>query len=145
MINFHKYLKLVNMGQVVHLKYQPKWEQETVCYGCRAVLFIWKVCRGTGRLPWDGTFAVGRDVCRGTGCLPWDETFAVERDVCRGTRRLPWDETFAVRRDVNEISQCMYISHIYHVPFMWKECLPRRFSSSPGKRGSTKAGQFCIM
>ena len=49
-----------------------------------------------GSLPWDGTFAVGRDVCRGTRRLPWDGTFALGRDVCRGTRRLPWDETFAV-------------------------------------------------
>ena len=33
-------------------------------------------------------------------------------------------------------SPCMYISLISPFPFIWKECLPERFSSHPGKAGS---------
>ena len=68
----------------------------------------------------DGTFS-------GTGRFPgWD----VFRDgTFSGMGRFPgWD----VFRDGT--SNGMYISHIYHVPFTWKECLPGRFSSRPGKR-----------
>ena len=31
-------------------------------------------------------------------------------------------------RDVKRDLPCMYISHICHTPFVWKECLPGRFS-----------------
>ena len=63
-----------------------------------------------GSLPWDGTFAVGRDVCRGTRRLPWDGTFAVGRDVCRGTRRLPWDSHRIYKFYTNYIY--IYINYI---------------------------------
>ena len=40
-----------------------------------------------------------------------------------------------VKRD-QYMTMHQYISHIYHVPFIWKECLPGRFSSRLGKTGS---------
>ena len=44
------------------------------------------------------------------------------RDVCR-------DGT------LNEISPCIKICHIHHVPLIWK-CFPGRFSLRPSKAGS---------
>ena len=38
---------------------------------------------------------------------------------------------------LNRISPCMYISLICPIPFIWKERLPRSFSSVPAE-----AGQF---
>ena len=72
----------------------------------------------------DGTFAE-------TGRLPG-------RDVCR-------DGTFAGTGTFAGISPCMYISHIFHVSFIWKECFLGRFSSHPGKVGSRQSGTIFMM
>ena len=44
------------------------------------------------------------------GSLPWDGTFAVGRDVCRGTRRLPWDSHRIYKFYTNYIY--IYINYI---------------------------------
>ena len=53
---------------------------------------------------------------------------------------------------LNGILPCMYISHIYHVPFIWKECLPGRFRPIAAKRDPSslnrdpgKSGTIFIM